>query len=169
MLGTVLPKQAQLLRSRFKAGVQETLHADDAVRRESVTTAESRRYKHQHRKLKGRNANNLMPRFDFRLKCNSSSTVRADRAPDRNPGEDFQNKTPGQKLNVHFIQIHVKVARLMKTGRAEGLKQILISTDSPAEHESKALWEAFSSAANCEQSKDVEEPPSLGPLCTCLG
>lgn len=106
--------------------------------------------------------------FDFRLKCNSSSAARADQSPDQNPGEDFQNKAPGQKLNVHFIQIHVKTIRLMKTGGAEGLKQILISTDSPVEHESKALWEAFSSAANCEQSKDVKEPPCLDPLCSCL-
>lgn len=104
--------------------------------------------------------------FDFQLKCNSPSTVRADQWPDQNPAEDFQNKTPGQKLNVHFIQIRVKIIRLMKTGRAEGLKQIRISTDSPVEPESKALWEAFSSAANWEQSKDVEEPPCLGPLCT---
>lgn len=65
MLGTVLPKQArcsQLFRSRSKAGeAQETLHADDAIQGESVTTTESRRHKHQRRKLKGRNANNRMP------------------------------------------------------------------------------------------------------------
>lgn len=106
--------------------------------------------------------------FDFRLKGNSSSTFRADQSPDQDPAEDFQNKTPRQKLNVHSIQIHVKNTQLMKTGRAEGLKQIRISRDSPVEHESKALWEDFSSAANCEQSKDVEEPPCLGPLCTIL-
>lgn len=58
MLGTLFLNRLGVL----KAGeVQETLHEDDDVQAESVTITESRPYKHQHRKLKGRNANDLMP------------------------------------------------------------------------------------------------------------